>query len=294
MQNSLERNKLKSYRKPRNNEALLVGLLYCSCGSRMYPKLTNRTMPGGQPVYTYVCKMKERSKRNVCSSKNANGNILDAAIIDQIKALDDNKGSFMEQLEKSRRFYTGNRESYEESLSALRQDKVTVEKKMEGLIDSLAELGDSAARGAVAKRIEKLSMEILDIDQRLRELEGLTSQHALSDIEFDVMRQLLDMFKNGIDEMSIQQKRAAIRTLVRKVVWDGKKAHIVLFGVQDGDIEYPDISTIEDGSDNEDSDDELLCGDYMEYVEESCENPSDLSINAGYSAFKVPLCEGSK
>ena len=49
----------------------------------MYPKLTNRTMPGGQPVYTYVCKMKERSKRSVCSSKNANGNILDAAIIDQ-------------------------------------------------------------------------------------------------------------------------------------------------------------------------------------------------------------------
>jgi site-specific DNA recombinase len=134
--------------------------------------------------------MKERSKRSVCNSKNANGNLLDAAIIDQIKALDDNKGSFMEQLEKSRRFYTGNRESYEESLSALRQDKITVEKKMEGLIDSLAELGDSAARSAVAKRIEQLSMEILDIDQRLRELEGLTSQHALSDIEFDVMRQL--------------------------------------------------------------------------------------------------------
>ena len=113
-------------------------------------------------------------------------------------------------------------------------------------------------------------------------------------IEFDVMRQLLDMFKNGIDEMSVQQKRAAIRTLVRKVVWDGKKAHIVLFGVQDGDIEYPDISTIEDGSDNEDSDDELLCGDDMEYDEESCENPSDLSINADYSALKVLLGEGSK
>jgi site-specific DNA recombinase len=102
------------------------------------------------------------------------------------------------------------------------------------------------------------------------------------------------MFKNGIDEMSVQQKRAAIRTLVRKVVWDGKKAHIVLFGVQDGDIEYPDISTMEDGSYDGDSDDELLCGDYMEYVEESCENIGDLSINADYSALKVPLGEGSK
>ncbi len=296
VQNSLERNKLKSYRKPRNNEALLVGLLYCSCGSRMYPKLTKRTMPGGQPVYTYVCKMKERSKRSVCNSRNAHGNILDAAIIDQIKSLEDNNGSFMDQLEKSRRFYTGNRESYEERLSILRQDKAVVEKKMEGLIDSLAELGDSAARSAVAKRIEQLSMESLEIEQKLRELEGLTSQHALSDIEFDLMRQLLDMFKNGIDEMSIQQKRTAIRTLVRKMVWDGEMAHIVLFGVQDEDIEYPDISALEGGLDdnNEDPDDELLCCNDMEYDEENCENIGDLLINGDNSVLKMPLGEDSK
>ena len=37
VQESLERNKSKTYRKPRNNEALLTGLLYCTCGSRMYP-----------------------------------------------------------------------------------------------------------------------------------------------------------------------------------------------------------------------------------------------------------------
>ena len=201
----------------------------------------------------------------------------------------------MDQLEKSRRFYTGNRESYEERLSALRQDKAVVEKKMEGLIDSLAELGDSAARSAVAKRIEQLSMESLDIEQKLRELEGLTSQHALSDIEFDVMRQLLDMFKNGIDEMSIQQKRAAIRTLVRKVVWDGEMAHIVLFGVQDGEIEYPNMSALEGRiDDDEDPDDELLCCGDMEYDEESCENIGDLSINADNSAHKMPLGEDSK
>ncbi len=70
-------------------------------------------------------------------------------------------------------------------------------------------------------------------------MEGLTEQYHLSDIEFDVFRQLLTMFKSGIDTMTLEEKRAAIRTLVRKVVWDGTNAHVVLFGVPDEEIEYP-------------------------------------------------------
>ena len=38
-----------------------------------------------------------------------------------------------------------------------------------------------------------------------------------------------------------KQNRAAIRTVIRKVVWDGVNAHVVLFGVQDDEIAYPEI-----------------------------------------------------
>ena len=39
--------------------------------------------------------------------------------------------------------------------------------------------------------------------------------------------------------MTVEQKRAAIRTIVRKVVWDGVNAHVILFGVREYEIEYP-------------------------------------------------------
>ena len=83
IQESLERNKSKSFRKPRSNEALLTGLLFCSCGERMYPKMSKRKTADGKVIYTYVCKMKERSQRSVCNSKNANGNTLDMAVVER-------------------------------------------------------------------------------------------------------------------------------------------------------------------------------------------------------------------
>ena len=235
VQESLERNKSKAYHKPRSNEALLTGFLYCSCGSRMYPKISRRRTADGKPIYTYVCKMKERSRQAMCNSKNVNGNIVDMAITTQIKMLAEDQDTFISQLEQSRKFYTGNRANYEKQLVSMRQKKADLEKKMDGLADSLVDLGDSVARNYVVKRMEQLGLECAGIDARIQELECLTSQHALSELEFDVMRQLLSVFKSGIDEMTIEQKRAAIRTLVRKVVWDGVNAHVVLFGVQDDD-----------------------------------------------------------
>jgi site-specific DNA recombinase len=241
VQESLDRNKSKSYRKPRNNEALLTGLLYCSCGERMYPKLSKRTTATGETIYTYVCKMKERSKRERCNRRNANGNILDAAIIEQIKSLTDHDSSFVSQLAKSRAFYTGKREQYEKQLEELRAEYAQNEQTINGLIDSLGMVGDSIAKPRVLKRIEELSEGNRDIENCIRELEGLVNANELNDAEFDLLRQLLVHFRTSIDDMSVEEKRAAIRTVVRKVIWDGVNAHVVLFGADEGEIEFPDM-----------------------------------------------------
>lgn len=236
VQESLERNKSKSFRKPRSNEALLTGLLFCSCGERMYPKMDKRKTAAGKPFYTYVCKLKERSRRSVCSSKNANGNTLDTAIIEQVKMLADDRETFVSQLEQSRRFYTGNRIDCEQRLDDMRREKTETEKKINSLVDSLTEIGDSPAKGHVTKRIEQLNGEYQSLGKRIQELESLTTQHVLGDIEFDLMCQLLTVFRDSMDKMTVEQKRAALRTIVRKVIWDGANAHVVLFGAQDEEI----------------------------------------------------------
>lgn len=233
VQESLERNKNKSYHRPRSNEALLTGLLYCTCGSRMYPKLSQRKTPDGKQVYTYVCKMKERSRRTVCNSKNVNGNIMDMAVIQEIKLLTEDREAFIMQLKKNRKIHTGERMDCRERLTVLRKEKKDAEKKMEGLVDALAELEDSAAKAHVVKRMEQLNQEWVEMKTHICELESLSSQNELSHLEFDEICQILAGFADGMDEMSVQQKRMAIRSIVRKVVWDGLNAHVVFFGTQD-------------------------------------------------------------
>ena len=242
VQESLERNKSKTYRTPRENKALLTGLLYCSCGERMYPKLTKRKNADGEPVYSYVCKMKERSKREHCSVRNAGGNALDEAIIDQIKILTEDQSSFVAQLEQSRQQYDGNQNRYESELTDLRSKHAENEKIVMGLLDTLAMAGESPAKHRILKRIEEMENENREIDQRIRELSGLISESGLDDLEFDLLRRMLMTFRANIAGMSIVEKRAAIRTIVRKVIWDGESAHVVLFGADDGQIEFPDMN----------------------------------------------------
>ena len=242
VQESLERNKNRAYHKPRSNEALLTGLLYCSCGSRIYPKLTKRKTADGEPVYTYICKRKERSKGEQCNVRNANGNVLDRAIVDQIKDLTENDQRFLSQMEKSRRFYTGGREEYENQLSKLRQEMAENQRKIDGLVDSMVDLQAGTARQQVAKRIDALGEANQALSARIRELEDLTSANALNEEAFDVLRQMLTVFRDSIDHMTVEQKRAAIRTLVQKVVWDGEYAHVVLFGADEGEIDCPDLT----------------------------------------------------
>lgn len=244
VQESLERNKLKGYRKARSNEALLTGLIYCSCGERMYPKLSQRKTADGQIIYSYVCKMKERSKRERCNCRNANGNILDAAILEQLKALTEDDSSFVQQLEKGRRRFVEGGEQHETQLNDLQRELSENEKTINGLIDALGMATDSVAKPRLLSRIEQLSDVNAEIKTRISELEQVGNANSLSAVEFDALLRMLTVFRSCVDGMSLEEKRAAVRTVVRKVIWDGVNAHVVLFGADEGEIEFPDMKEL--------------------------------------------------
>lgn len=241
VQRLLEQNRSKSYRKPRSNVALLSGLLICgNCGDFMRPKASQRLNARGETIYTYLCSMKERSRGHVCNIKNCNGNIMDANVIEQLKSLSEDGSDFLQQLEHSKKVLTGDRQSYDDQLAKIEADITANEDEIKGLVSTLSKASGTSAEAYIVKQIDELHDKGETLKRHLDELKELTASHALADIEYDLLAQLLASFKDSVDGMTIEQKRAAIRTFVKEIIWDGTQAHVILFGSEYA-FEFPEI-----------------------------------------------------
>ncbi len=240
IQRLLELNKSKSYRKPRSNVALLSGLLFCAdCGDYMRPKLSTRQTASGELTYTYLCTTKERSRSHTCKMKNANGNMLDAKVIEVIKNLGADNAEMAKQISGIKKRIGGNREGYDAEISKLKIQIEDNDKEIKSFVLSLAKCEGTSAEAYILEQIDDAHKKGETLKKRLSELETLMEQENLADMEFDIIRQMLSTVSSNINNYNIEQKRAAIRTFVKKIVWDGENAHLYLFG-SDGDIEFPE------------------------------------------------------
>jgi len=234
VQNMLNQNKSKSYRKPKSNVALLSGLLFCGhCNSFMRPKLSKRINADGEQIYSYLCETKEKSRMHNCQMKNPNGNELDKVVCNHIKALSYDTSHFIKQLEKAKQIIVGNREEYDLKLDNLKKSFSDNEKEIKALVSALARSEDIPAYDYITEQINQLHEKNENIKQQITEFESLTQNNVLSDKEFEIAKELIQNFNLSFDTLSIEQKRSALRSFIKRIVWDGENVHVFLFGSDD-------------------------------------------------------------
>ncbi len=250
VQSMLAQNKDKSYRKPRSHVALLSGVIYCAdCGSYMRPKLSSRTNANGDLIYSYLCSMKERSRMKNCKMKNPNGNNLDKLVADEIKKLSTDSSTFLSELETARESVIKNSKSTESELERLTKLKVETENDIAKLMKLLVKVEGTDSESHLLKELSELTANLESISTGISELENISTTNAMTDMEFDLLKDLLKNFARTFDDMNIEQKRMAIKAFVKKVVWDGEHVHVYLFGsgdnesvgVSEDDVELPPI-----------------------------------------------------
>ena len=240
VQAMLDVNKSKSYRRPRSNVALLSGLLRCGeCGDYMRPKLTNRRTADGELIYTYMCSTKERSHGTVCSMKNCNGNTLDAKIIEEIRKLSADKETLTRLLAQTKKVISGSKEGYDAELALLREKHAETEERIKRLVESLSVASDTSAK-YVMEQIDALHQESETQQLRLAELETLAEQSRMLHEEFAFHQEMIESFASAVDSATLEEKRRLLRTIVKKVVWDGKNAYVYLFA-EDGEADLPPV-----------------------------------------------------
>jgi site-specific DNA recombinase len=231
VQRQLERNKSKNYRRPRSNVALLSGILVCGgCNHYMRPKLSGRYNDRGEQIYSYLCSMKEKSRMKCCAIKNANGNLLDRLVIEELKKISEDKREFTRQLEEGRKLLKEEKQDYEQDVSRLEEELSQTEKDIEGLVTSIKVAGGTAAYDYIVRQIDEVHKKKEQILAQIEVCKETAMGKGLTVLEFDLLKETLSNFGKTVDSMDVEQKRAAIRILVKRVVWDGDTVHLYLFG----------------------------------------------------------------
>ena len=228
VQECLERNSVKAYRKPKNNTALLSGLLYCGdCGHYMRPKIYNSFYKDGEKKFSYLCEMKEKSRRSECSVSNPAGNELDAEVIKEISKLEEDKKELYYILNKAKKTFSDGRESNTE-IEELNEGLNVNNRKIASLVENLTELEKTVADKYIIKKIEELHAENELLKKRLYELIK-TSENKKS-VDVNYITDTLTVWESVIKLIEVRERRDVVRTIVDKIIWDGESAHIYFFG----------------------------------------------------------------
>lgn len=231
VQDLLARNCSKAYRRPRSHEALLSGLLLCGeCGGRMRPKRSRRA--DGASVYHYVCTLKERSKCACCSQRNADGARLDESVLEQLRRLEEDGGEFLRRLEAG----IGEREcGREEEQNPLRAALNANEQEISRLVSTLGKAGGTAAEPYLLRKIEELHARGTLLQKRLEETEKPGEGPGLPAETLRTFAREYGIYPRVVDAMTVEERRALLRSCVKSVIWDGENARMSLLGAAGGE-----------------------------------------------------------
>lgn len=82
----------------------------------------------------------------------------------------------------------------------------------------------------VCCRPDRLTRSTKDGFEFVEEPEQILQEQNIQAQSFEVLRDMLKSFADTMDDITAEQKRLALRLLVKNIVWDGEQVRIYLLG----------------------------------------------------------------
>lgn len=228
--NLIENNKDKRCRTPQQNTSILSGIIRCKhCGSYMRPRLRNSIAPNGERNFTYLCELKDKSRKQLCKCKNINGIETDKLVIQRIKELTLPTSDFMQRLKliaDGKEKETTKKQNELQTLNAtLTRNKM----KIESLIDRMAII-DVDLINDVALQVKDLKSKNIEMEKRIAELTKEVSQETDQREIASLALDMINKYMSSFDTLDIVDKRIMIKLLVSSVESDGEHVYINYIG----------------------------------------------------------------
>ncbi len=243
-QNLIEQNKSKTFRKVKSTQSLLSGVLRCACcGSFMRPRTAQRNTANGEQVFYYMCEKKEKSRRTLCNMKNINGNNLDYSVLKELKYIASQNSPILDQVYSRKTFVENTKDGIQTEIEVIQNKISEVEIGIENVFTAIEKGQPEDVLNMLVSRLQNLGKEKEELKKRLKDMQEAEKVVEFNDINIQLVTESLMTLNNSAWEMmDVETKRRMIKSVVEKIIWDGKKIDIMLFGsksIEKRDIEIP-------------------------------------------------------
>ena len=195
-------------------EALLRGLIYCSCcGSGMYS--TYSTNKERRYRY-YVCYRSQQKLEGYCTSRAVSAPSVEEAVVESIRRV----GVHPEVLAETARLA---RQQLVEITAGLREELNTVNGRVKNLKSQIARL-----RNPEAARLAEIREQLAAGEARAEELRKEILRREKQRIDEKELRRTMESFEDVWKAMNLDEQRNLLRQLVEKVGYDGRTGKVTV------------------------------------------------------------------
>lgn len=228
--NLIENNKDKRCRVPRQNTSILSGIIRCkNCGNYMRPRLRNTVTIDNKRNFSYLCVLKEKSRKRLCKCKNINGIETDMIVIEKISELKLPTNMLINKI----KLLINNKEKKSDKLINELQTLNTIlsrnKRKVEALIDKMAII-DGELIADITAQIKSIKSKNLEIEKRIIELSKETEKEIDKDEVTVLALNIINKYMSSFDSLNIVDKRLMIKSLVNTIESDGENIYINYMG----------------------------------------------------------------
>lgn len=228
--NLIVNNKDKRCRVPRQNTSILSGIIRCKhCGNYMRPRLRNTVTIDNKRNFSYLCVLKEKSRKRLCKCKNINGIETDMIVIEKISELKLPTNMLINKI----KLLINNKEKESDKRINELQTLNTIlsrnKRKVEALIDKMAII-DGELIADITAQIKSIKSKNLEIEKRIIELSKETEKEIDKDEVTVLALNIINKYMSSFDSLNIVDKRLMIKFLVNTIESDGENIYINYMG----------------------------------------------------------------
>ena len=93
---------------------------------------------------------------------------------------------------------------------------------------SITSSDNSPADNLIKEKINRLSEENKTIEKQIDENRLAIESQNLSDLNLEILKTTLDNFSTTFEDMTVEQKRVALRTFIKRIDFDGENVEVYM------------------------------------------------------------------